>query len=297
MIAPAPGQGLSCGMKEILKSLVVLGWIAGAHATVAATPGALESFPTVENAESWSVFDYADEVVYLPEWFDEANPYLYAFHQNDNPLWFFTDPAGSPDWLGDYDAEAIQAVRVDVFIDSLEDFAHLDCVVLTNGPAGIDYYYSELFIDTDFSEAGWWELSFNLEATWFYFDEGWNPVEMTAEDFREVEEVGFRFFPEAGTTAEVLAAIDEVRLVPLVNPPLLDYSKTADHFSLQFTPLKANTCFIEELSGGPAFAWEAVSGQTEITGPSAHTFSTPLANARGIFRVGAEPRYTQVDLD
>lgn len=276
---------------------MLLGWMVWTHAAVAAVPGSVESFPTVEHADSWSLFDYADETIYYPEWANDADPFLYFFHYMDAGLWFFTDRTGSAAWLGDYGARDIQSIQVEVFIDSLEDSGELDCVVFANGPAGWQYYTSALLFAADFPDPGWWELTFDLNTTWYYFEETWIAVEMTPDDFQEVEEIGFRFFPRPGTTAEIYAAIDSVRLEPLVKAPVLHLSKTEEDFQIQFTPLEANICFIEKLSGDATPAWEKVSGQAGITGPAPHVFSSPLSEGRGIFRVGAGPKYRQVAVD
>lgn len=284
-------------MKNRFKILLVLGWIGGVMPAFAAFPGALESFPKLENAESWSVFDFADDTVYFPAWADEGNPSIYLSHAGDAALWFFSDETGSPAWLGDYDFGDIQSIEVDVYIDSLEDFEQIDCTVFTNGPAGRRYYYSELFIAADFSAGGWWTLTFDLEGTWYYFDEEWHSVALNLENFQEVEEIGFRFLPRVGTTAELLAAIDEVKLVPLVRTPDLEVSATTEEFLIEFTPAKATACSLEKLAPGPSPVWKKVAGQTDITGPGPHVFSVPLVTGRGIFRVGAEARYTQVVFD
>lgn len=285
-------------MKHWLHTAVVLGWLAGAKVALPALPGALESFPNLDHAEAWTVLNLADNGTYYPKWWNDDNPYLFYFHQGDAALWIFSDLSGSGDLMGDYEVDDIQSITVDVWIDSLEDFDQLDCALLTNGPAGWQYYYSDSFWDSDFSEAGWWTLTFNLAATWHYVDNNeWITVEMQPEHFKEVEEIGFRFFPREGTTAEIFAGIDEVSLDPLVKAPVLKTATTTTDFLLKFTPLKANTNFIEQLSETHPLTWEEVPGQTDISGSQGHLFSTSLNAGRGIFRVGAEARYTQITID
>lgn len=273
----------------------------------AAVPGAFEGFPTRDNADSWTVFNFADETAYFPEWRDggadpdpEADPFIEFEHTGDRGLWFFSgDGTGSSDWLGDYAAAGIESITTDVFVDSRNDLDQIDCVVRTDGPAGVRLYFSESFFDTDFPADGWWELAFPLEATWFYINgqEEFVEVAMEAEDFGAVEEIGFRFFPKSGTLANRLAAIDNVSLDPSVREPELAVSHGSGDFVIAFTPPEANTATIEAWNAGGSPAWEAVPGQTDLVGPGVHVFTTPLGGGPELFRVRTEPRFIQVVID
>ena len=262
----------------------------------AAEAGAWETFFTEPNAEAWSVYDYNDDGVYFADWFGTSpgDEYIYFFYEGDWPIWFYIDEggnAGDGALIGNYKAEDIQAIRVDVYINSLTTFGLVDCAVLATGSAGRRYYFSSDFSSQDFSGPGWWTVRFDLNDTWFY-DNGTNfvPVAVTDGMRSTVEEVGFRFFPKLGAVNAGYAAIDDVRLEPRVVAPELAVSATAAEFRMAFTPAKANFCVIEKWNPDAEPAWSDVAGQSYVTGPAEHVFTTPLAG-RGIFRVSSFADY------
>ena len=266
----------------------------------AAEAGAWETFSTQSNADAWTVYNYADQGLYFPTW--QANPagfeYIYFGHDGDEPLWIFADTIsniGGGAMIGDFASEKVQGILVDVLIDSLADFDQLDCVIsVRNAQNTLVSYFSDSFFDVSFSGDGWYSLRFGFEETWYEFTgSSWVPVALTPANLAAVEEIGFRFFPKVGTTAPVVAAIDDVRLEPLVVAPALGVSTTATDFRLAFTPAKANSCAIEKLETTPTLTWEDVIGETDITGPGEHVYTTPLA-VRGIYRVQSIADYTPV---
>lgn len=284
--------------RTILTTLVCLA-AAAAPAARAAEAGAWETFFTETNADAWTVYDYFDEELYFADWFGTSpgDEYIFFFYEEDWPAWIFIDEAGNAGdgaLLGNYLAEDIQAVRADVYIDSLTTFDSLDCAILAAGPTGPRYYYSETFSSADFSDDGWWSLRFSLSDTWYYFNgTAYVPVALTDAILSTVEELGFRFFPKIGATDAGYAAIDDVRLEPRVVAPVLDASSTAAVFRLAFTPPKANFCVIERWNPGATPAWSDVAGQSYVTGPGAHVFTTPLAG-REIFRVSSFADYEPI---
>ena len=217
-------------------------------------------------------------------------------YTRDNALWFYTDAegdAGGGVLLGDYAAEGIRGVRCDIEIASLADFDFVDCAVLATGSAGKTYYYSENFSAEDFTEAGWWILEFSFGAEWFYFDgEKYVPVEVTPGLLASIEEVGFRFFPKEGTTAEIFAAVDNVKLVPTVGPTRLAVSQVAGRFEIAFTPGRGVACTVERTRQAPGVGWQDVPGHSGIVGDSVHVFSTPVSELFEFFRVRAVEHYT-----
>lgn len=265
--------------------------------TQAAVAGAWETFPTKANADAWTVYDSFDDDYFVANWFNPevGEKYLYFFHERDAPVRFFTDElgnAGNGALIGDYATEEIQAIRVNAFIDSLATFDFLDCAIFATGPGGRRYYYSEPFVDSDFSAEGWWSLRFGLDESWYYYD-GDNPVYFTPTQqmLSTIEEVGFWFFPKEGVLDAGYAAIDDVQLEPKVVAPALQVSATAADFLMAFTPAKANFCVIETWNPEATPAWSDVSGQPFVTGPSEYVFTTPLAG-RGIYRVSSFADYT-----
>lgn len=265
-----------------------------------AEAGAWETFSTETNADAWAVYDFSDDTVYVPNW--QGAPagaeYIFSWHAGDEPLWFFADTisdVGDGAMVGDFTAEGIQGILVDVVIDSVVDFDQIDCSIgVRNSADEIEYYFSDSFYDEDFGGDGWYSLRFGFEQTWYQNNgTGWLPVDLTPEILADVVEIGFRFFPKAGITGPVFAAIDDVKLEPLVVAPVLDVSATATDFRMAFTPGKGNSCAIQKLEMSPSVAWDDVVGEGFITGPGEYVFTTPL-EGRGIYRVQSFENYTPI---
>lgn len=265
-----------------------------------AESGAWDDFFTEEHADGWAVYDYFDEAYYFPQWFDGDGGDIYFYHTDDNPLYILTDVtanAGGGVFIGDYHAEEIQAIQVDVLIDSLDDFDFLDCVIYaSDGPGGEGYYYSEMFLDIDFDERGWWTLRFGFDEDWEYFDgTSYIAAPATPAMLASIEEIGIRFVPKAGTTEDWIAAIDNVKLEPLVRAPEVVTSHGAGVFNMSFSPPKGNGCTIQKLdtSSSPA-TWQDVVGEIDITGNWPYLFSTPTTPGTGIFRVASSAYYVPI---
>jgi hypothetical protein len=262
----------------------------------AAEAGAWESFLSEANADAWTVYDFADETYNYADWFfaEPDEDYIYLFHQGDAPLWFFIDEpgnAGNGALIGNYLTEDIQAVRVSAFINSLNTFDYLYCVIYATGPSGPRYFYSEPFLNEDFDESGWWRLRFAFDETWYYYDgTKFVATAVTDQMLSTIEELGFWFSPKNNVADAGYAAIDDVLLEPKVVAPALQVSATATAFQMAFTPAKANFCVIETWTPGATPAWSDVAGQTYVTGPERYVFTTPLAG-RGIYRVSSFADY------
>lgn len=270
-----------------------------ANAT-AAESGAWDDFLTEDHVDGWSVYDYFDEKFYPPYWFAGDGGDIYFTHTLDYPLYFFTDVesnAGGGVFVGDYHSEEIQAIQVDVLIDSLDDFDFLDCVIYAlDGPGGEGYYYSEVLLDIDFDEGGWWSLRFDFDQDWEYFNgTSYVAAPATPAMLASIEEIGIRFFPKVGITADWIAAIDNVMLEPLVRAPDVVTSHAAGQFSMAFTPPKGNGCTIQKLdtSSSPA-TWQDVVGQIDITGNWPYLHTTPTTPGTGIFRVASSAYYMPI---
>ncbi len=276
-------------------SIVAAAGLAAAIPATAAIPGAWELFDAEERTEVWTVYDYAEDEFYIPEW-DQEGEYAYFFHLGDEPLWFFAgDQPGSGPLVGDYAAAGIQAVWCDAYIDDPEEFDFIDCAIYANGPAGERYYYSTPYYADDFDEAGWWSLRFGFDESWYYLDgDDFVEVAVTEDLLATVEEVGFRFFPRLGTTFDAIAAIDDVLLEPTVEAPATDVSVTDGQFRLAFDFEPGNAFDIQKLKL-PALTWEDVTGQTDLRGTGTNVFSTPVDEQRKLFRVVAKPWYTPLE--
>lgn len=292
-------------MFRLPRTPIVICWFALSLSLVlqskssAAVAGAWEDFATEANSDAWNVYDYSTEEVSAPGWFDsEGNGDIFLFHEGDNGLWFFTDitdDAGGGAFVGDYAAQDIQAIRADVFIDSIQALDYIDCAIFADGPAGPRYYYSEIYAAEDFDEDGWWILRFDFKDDWFYLgDDGFVGVEVTTEMLASIEEIGFRFFLKSGVTESVYSALDNVKLEPRVVAPEPTASAEAGEFLLTFTPPTGNFCAVQRLNPDDPTTWEEVSGQSFITGGSPYTYATPLGVGTEIFRVVSKANYVAI---
>lgn len=264
--------------------------------TVAAVAGAWEAFETEVRAGTWTVYDFADEEAYLPLWDDSDDvPLIYFTHVRDAPLWFYaTDEFGGEALVGDYAAAGIQAVRCTVFIDDLDEFGSVDCVILADGPAGLRYYYSTPFVAGDFDGDGWWNLRFGFDEPWFYLGgSGYVEVPVTEGLLASIQVMGFQFFPRQNTTVDTVAALTDVLLEPTVEAPRLEVGVDGSTFRLEFAMAAANLYTIERLQMSGT-AWREVVGQTDLLGPGQHVFTRPVTAEPGIFRVVAEAFYTPI---
>jgi hypothetical protein len=259
-------------------------------------PGAVDTFPDQLNGDAWRVYDYADGKEYLPDWYDVSDPFVGLTHVDDSPLHFFAG-AGVADaaFVGDYTRDDILAIGVDFFIDN--GFGFIDCAVFTHGPFGLAYYYSYPIYAEEHPEGGWIQVDFRFDEPWYY----WNS---TAEEFVAVQvdgtflagigEIGFRFFPEEGNTATTVAALDNVAMVPTVLAPRLEPALIGNQFRISFTPNPGNQCDLLRYVPGLVNPWPEVAGQTHITGPGVHHYTTPLTLPSALFRVRAMAHYIEV---
>lgn len=264
----------------------------------AAEAGAWETFSTLDNANAWGVFDLSDDLAYYCQWVGDTpgEEFVLFQHLDDAPLWFFTDVtgnAGGGKLLGDYATPKIQGILAEVYIDAIEEFGELDCAVYTTGPAGTTFYFSVSYYDTDLEESGWHSLRFGFfDQPWYFFNgTSYVPVQVTQQFLSSIQEIGFRFFPRAGTTVDSLAALDNVMLEPLVPTPVLATSISGGNFRMGFTPVTGVTYTVQKLLDPAELGWDIV--EADITGTSPYLHETPVVpNSKEFFRVMADAIYT-----
>lgn len=257
--------------------------------------GAWEAFPTQANADAWFLFTYDSGVVTSPTWAGtniDPNPYVYSGFTGGDGVWFFaTDQVAQGVFAGDYGAEKISGVDVSVLINPSE-IDYIDLVVYADGPEGLDFYYSLVYLEEDFDAAtDWYNLSFSFSESWFSLDGG-NFTEFQPDEvfLASIEEVGLRVFPVIGTSATSSVGVDDFILVPTVEGPELATDVSGNDFVMEFTPNPGVEATIEKLL--PDFEWEVVAGETELTGPQ--IFTTPVDQGTELFRVGVAEKLTQV---
>ncbi|GAA5480844.1 hypothetical protein [Haloferula sargassicola] len=264
-----------------------------AHADALA--GAWETFPTQNNNDAWNLYSYDDELVAPPLWADtevDPNPYAYSYFLGGEGVWFFADEftAGGA-LVGDYGSVKISAVDVSVSIDPAE-IDNIDLAIYANGPAGPGYYFSELYLPEDLgTEPDWYGLRIRFDDLWYYFEEtGPRSFTPSAAFLNSIEEVGLRVFPVSGVSNQAYVGIDDFILVPTVDAPGLSPAADNGTFTLSFTPNPGVSATIQTLD--PGSSWEAIPGQTALTGPQ--TYRTAADAARKFFRVTTKEHLTQV---
>jgi hypothetical protein len=257
--------------------------------------GAWETFPSQANADAWSLYSYDDQIVAPPPWAGpeiDENPYAYSYFLGGEGVWFFADSVTAQGaFVGDYGAQKISGIDVSLNIDPAEiDF--IDLVVYANGPLGLNYYYSQIYVPEDFGAMpDWYELNFTFDASWFSLQNGEFTSFQPDQGFlASIQEVGVRVFPVAGVAGASFVGIDDFILVPTVEAPVLSTSLSGSNFVLDFTPNPGVSATIEKLT--PEFDWASVVGQSNLTGPQ--SFTTPVSPGSGIFRVAAEEKLTKV---
>lgn len=269
---------------------------------MAAVPAAWEQFPTKKNADSWLVYDWGAARYYLPAWDSTASQqHIWFYHDGDEALEFSADTvtAGGA-FVGDFISANVDSITADLFIEDLDEFEKVDCGILTKGPDGVQrWYYSVPYTWADFSADGWQRLvRFGMEETWTHFD-GPTPVTILADEtfLKSVKGVSITFFPVEGSTMNLRVGLDNFVLEPKVVAPQLTTGKTATTFSIAFTPAPGLSADLRRMSVTAPFTWSDVPGQTFITGPAPHVFTTPLDAAKKFFRVEVFPDYFPVTSD
>lgn len=257
--------------------------------------GAWEAFPSEANADAWCLYSYDDGLVAPPPWIDpeiDDNPYAYSFFHGGEGVWFFADGfTAQGAFVGNYAAQKICAVDVSVSVDPAEiDF--IDLVVYADGPNGPGYYYSLAYYPEDLGDVpDWYDLRFSFKESWFSFRNGVFTAFQPDQGFlASIKEVGIRFFPVAGVTADSYVGVDDFILVPTVEAPKLSTSLSGGNFVLSFSPNPGVAATIQKLA--PDFQWQNVPGKSRLLGPQ--IFTTPIVPGAGLFRVAARENLTQV---
>lgn len=287
---------MSGNFRKWLSGGIFAAWLPWA---MAAVPAAWEQFPSRTNADAWAVYDFGDGIYYFPSWVSTAGQqHIWFYHDDDEPLEFSVNSlAGGGALVGDYAAANVDSVTVDLFIEDLDEFEKVDCAIFTKGPDGVErWYYSVPYTWADFTADGWQRfVRFGLEETWSYFNGSQNVVVVPDQTFlSSVKSVAITFFPIEGSTLDMRVGIDNFVLEPKVVAPALVTGTTATQFRIAFTPARGLSADLQKMALITPFGWTDVSGQTFITGPAEHVFTTPLDEPTKIFRVKVFPDYIPV---
>lgn len=284
-------------ISRIFSSFLAVGvFFATAGIGWAATPGAWEKFATSANARAWWAYDPLGRRTL--NWNSTpGNEHIWAYHDGDRALQFSAaQRVANGALVGNFAAANVGKIACDIFIEDRQEFDSVDCGIFTKGADGMErWYYSSPFFREDFTGDGWWEIAFRLDQQWYYRNGNQKIWVTPGQAFlSSVKEVTITFFPKIGSTAFSVAAIDNFVLEPKVTPPKITTSKTATAFKMAFTPAPGLTADVQQMAVTAPFAWTDVTGQTFISGPAQHVFSTPLDAPKKIFRVKVFPEYVSI---
>lgn len=265
--------------------------LAPAHAQLA---GTYEPFTYQTNAESWFVYDYADDNYYFPEWDlagDGLNPDIYFTFLGSNALEFSADETSSGGaFAGDLAAAGVDAISCNVFVEDASSFdfgAFFLFSAATNR-----YYYSEYF---DPDEDGWSFAYASLtQEDWYLFEAGkYVPVALTPQILGEITGVGVTFYPlEVPTGDGKAVGIDDFTFYGALVLPQVSTSTGGGSFRLSF---ERRPGIGYSIRSAPDLAtWTLVPGAELITGTSPYMMTKPLVPRSLFYKVGIEDFLTPV---
>ena len=255
--------------------------------------GGYESFTSVDNAESWGLYDYSDGQLYIPAWdFSQIdNPEIYGFVAPNSSISLFADSLSSDaSFIGDFSAQNIAGLSCDAYIDNANSLLGTDFYFVSGG----DYYYSGIFVSPDYFSADGWdylEVSFGV-GPWFVFQDGdFVGVEITDAILSTVTEVGVDFFSTSDASEDIIVAIDNFTLIPELIVPQVSIVKNGSNIDLGF---QRSTGQIYDILDSPDLSgWVALTGQSSITGSGPYTASESLTD-RNFFKVETEAFFTPI---
>ena len=287
------------------KSLLILALLpCFAHA---ALPGAWETFPTNKKAEDWTLFDYAYDQFYAPNWFTEGNPYIgasYAENANtpglyDQGLWFFADAAVADGaFVGDFFSTEIQGIEVDVYVSEPTKLDYIDLVIGSDSNGSVEYYYSVSYFGSEFDQGDpdWFTLSPLFTDSWFVLNAdgtSFEETQLTPEILSQVTEVGIRFIPTETNDTGWTPFFDNVALTPTPRAPELKTTSANDQLLIHFEQ-EAGSEYALETYNLSSKKWEVVTGEDSISGTGLHTIERMLIPSGEFYRVLATAGYTRV---
>lgn len=273
-----------------------------------ALSGAWETFPTEDKATDWLLYDYADDMIYAPNWFDRENPYIGApFAENsaitgsyDQGLWFYaTSVVADGAFTGNFHRKGIRGIEVDVFFTDADKLDFCDVVIGSDSTGEVVYYYSVDFSGTNFTgDPDWYFLNPLFTESWFRFDEAADAfveTPLTPAILSNVTEIGIRFFPTTTNDTPWTPQIDNVALTPTVNAPTVDFNLSNGNYILSFDQNEGNQYTIQNYNF-TINEWESVTGQTDLVGNSNYSFEKNLIPNGEFFRVLSSASYKQVSV-
>jgi hypothetical protein len=268
-------------------------WMAPTPAK-AQTAGAFEAFTYQTNADSWEVFDYADEQVYAPQW-DSAgggmNPNIHFTFAGGNPLEFRAEASSSGGaFTGNLAAAGVDAVGCKFFVQDAASFDVGEFFLISSVTGQT---YTSVFIEAEGS--GWNDARVSLtRENWYVFENGgYVAVPLTPAILSGITRIGLTFYPLDIPAADgKRVGMDNFTFYGALVLPEVTTSAGGSSFQLTFN--RRPGIGYSVLSAPDLATWEPVPGEEFITGTSPYTMTRPLAPGSHFFKVGIEDFLTPV---
>jgi hypothetical protein len=256
----------------------------------AQTPGAVETFSWLSNADSWTVYDWGEGEFYFPEWdldSEDSDLEIY-FTVAGNSLLDIYARAGSSGgaFTGDLAAAGVDAVGCEVYLEDGAAFQFGE-IFFSTGP---DLYFSELFP----AETGW-SFAYASFSEGVWYDEAYQPVSLDPAILSEVTEIGVTFYPrEDGSADGLKVAIDNFTFYARLAPPRLSATRVAGGLRLEFQRAAGLAYTIRGASALDQALWPPLPGQIDINGTTPYSYVAPITGVAGFFKVEAMDFLTPV---
>lgn len=254
----------------------------------AQTAGTYEPFTHQANAESWLVYDYADDELYTPFWDsaeDGLNPDIYFTFAGSNSLEIYADEfASGGAFVGDLAAAGIDAIGCEVFVDDVDSFDFGEFVLFSTSTNR--YYVSEIIQPA----ASGWDFAYAslTEDDWYvYENDAYVPVRLTPQILSGISTIGVQFHPlDVPAANDKAVGIDNFTFYANLKAPKITTRVSGGSFQLDFNRLAGIRYSIQS---SPDLAdWTLVPGEEFITGTSHYTMTQSLTPGSRFFRVGIE---------
>lgn len=282
-------------MKTLTPLLTFLAFAAVPVAVPAPVPGTVEEFSFQSNADTWSLYDYADDTAYPLEWDyagDGVNPDVWSFFGGNAPMDFYALPTASGGaFAGDYADSGVDAFGCFMFVEDLATFDF-----------GEFYFYSEFDDQYHFSssivpdEAGWTYAYMSLrEDGWYTYDSNLQqlvPTPLTDQILSQVTEVGFTFYPLSAAAVNKDVGLDDFTLFAKLEGPPLTFSITGGTAQLSFPRVPGLAYTIQ--SSTDFQLWPDVPANIGLTGTTPWSFTAPATGTSKFYRVEVEDSLTPV---
>jgi hypothetical protein len=284
-------------MKQSILILRALSFCFAAFVCCSATAqvrGGNEAFGNEANAASWTIYDGADGMYYIPGWdlFEAGNPDLFGYLSAQASLDIYANSlASNGAFTGDYSTNQIRGVVCDVFVELAADFAFADVYFVSGGT----FYYSLDFSAPGFFAADGWDVIdvYFREEPWFVVVSGsFVEVEVTESLLSNITEIGVRVFATLTSTAGQFVAIDDFALIPELIVPELDVARNGNNFELIFERELGQAYGVMQSADGMA-TWGDLSGYTGLIGTGSFTVVDPIGTQK-FFNVVTEEFYTNL---